>query len=674
MTATRRHVVTAGLYFVGAATAAGQAIAAPQTRGPAGAVTFPQGVASGDPTPDSVVLWTRMEPVDPAVEAVPGVLEVARDESFSDLVVRADITATRASDFTVRVVVGDLEPDQRYVYRFRAGEAVSQPLGRTRTAPDHGSGRPVRFAAASCQNFEQGFYNSWSRLVQDDEAAAPAEQLDFVLHLGDFIYEAVGYGEVRRVPALPSGGGPGPNPYAVTLEDYRHLYKVYLSDPDLIAARARFPFVCTWDDHEFSNDCWQSEATYVPGGEAAQTRRYAANQAWFEFIPAALSGAPDSNGVANPASDFEPARVSDAPFDTAPYGSAQPEPNNAAAIGSLCIYRAFRWGRMVDLIVTDTRSRRSAHAVPDALAVDVSGVARGFLPVSLVTYLDGGVADATPPTIRLRSGDPATLPPPPSRPGTMLGSEQKTWFLSSLEASRANWRIWANSLPLSPMRFDLNAVGAAAEPIVLTIDSWDGYPGEREAVFDHIADNAIGNVVSITGDHHMHFAGLGLRRNYGGEPACVEFAVAGISSQPFQTTLDKVVPADNPLRAIVAFDKPVATAASRADAFNMTMRHGVRATLVAGGAGTEAAGLAARNPDQNPHLRFLDSRANGYAVFVATPDRLEVEYVTLATVASRSSEVERRVRLHTPSWSSGRVLPTVEVGAVTGPALFASGN
>jgi alkaline phosphatase D len=134
------------------------------------------------------------------------------------------------------------------------------------------------------------------------------------------------------------------------------------------------------------------------------------------------------------------------------------------------------------------------------------------------------------------------------------------------------------------------------------------------------------------------------------------------------------VPADSPLRAIVAFDKPVATEASRADAFNMTMRHGVKSTLVAGAAASEAAGLAVRNSDQNPHLRYLDSRANGYAVFVATPDRLEVEYVTLATVARRSPEVERRVRLHAPSWASGRALPAVEVGAVTGPPLFAAGN
>jgi alkaline phosphatase D len=672
VTSTRRHFIAQGLFVVGAGAAPGAVLAA--IPGSTVGVRFPQGVASGDPTPTSVVLWTRIEPEDPTADSVDGLVEVALDDGFDRVVARAAITAGRSSDYTVRVLVQDLEPDQRYFYRFRVGEAVSQPLGRTRTAPGHDSGRAVRFAAASCQNFEQGFYNSWRRLVQDDEAAQPAEQLDFVLHLGDFIYEAVGYGEVRRVPALPSGGGPGPNPYAVTLEDYRHLYKVYLSDSDLIAARARFPFVCTWDDHEFSNDCWQSEATYVPGGQAAQTRRYAANQAWFEFIPAALTGAPDSNGVANPASDFAPARVSDTPFETAPYGSDEPEPNNAAAIGSLCIYRAFRWGRMVDLIVTDTRSRRSAHAVPDDLAIAVSGVARGFLPLSLVSYLDGGMADAPPPSIRLRSGEPAVLPAPPSRPGTMLGREQKAWFLSSLEASRATWRIWANSLPLSPMRFDLDAVGAAAEPMVLTTDSWDGYPAERDAVFDHIADRAIGNVVSITGDHHMHFAGLGLRRNYAGEPACVEFAVAGISSQPFQTTLDKAVPADSPLRAIVAFDRPVATAASRADAFNMTMRHGVRATLVAGAVGDESAGLAVRNPAQNPHLRFLDSRANGYAVFVATPDRLEVEYVTLATVASRSPEVERRVRLHTPSWTSGRALPTVEVGSVSGPPLFAAGN
>jgi alkaline phosphatase D len=673
MTATRRHVVTTGLFLVSAAMAAGQALAGTQTRGPAGAVTFPQGVASGDPTPDSVVLWTRMEPVDPAVDTVPGVLEVARDEAFADLVVRADITASRASDFTVRVVVGDLEPDQRYVYRFRSGESVSQPLGRTRTAPAHDALRDIRFATVSCQNYEQGHYNSWRRMVEDDEAAAPADRLDFVLHLGDFIYEAVGYGEVRRVPPLPSGGGPGANPYAVTLEDYRHLYKVYLSDPDLIAARARFPFICTWDDHEFSNDSWQSQATYQLGGQPAQTRRMAANQAWFEFIPAALTTAPDSNGVPNPARDFTFAPVVDAPFESAAFDASTPEPNNLAAVESLRIHRAFRWGRMVDLVVTDTRSRRSAHAVPDALAVQVSGLARGFLPVSLVAHLDAGPDAGPAPAIRLLNGQPAELPPPAERPASMLGEAQRDWLLAALSASTARWRLWGNSLPLSPMRFDIHTLGVGAEPVVLTIDSWDGYPGERDAIFGHLRRQGITNVVSLTGDHHMHFAALGLQDNYAGAPVCAEFAVGGVSSQPFQTTLDKVVAADNPLRGILVFDRPVDTAAPRADAFNMTMRHGVRAVLAAAAAGSERAGVAARNPAQNPHLRHLDSRANGFARFRASAEALTAEYVTLRTVAERSTEVERRVRLSLPGWTTDAA-PALVVEGVEGAPLFGAAD
>ena len=276
---------TAGCFVANAAAAPfvpalGTARAAP------GAFHFPQGLASGDPQPDAVVLWTRVEALDPEAALPSGdidlYVQVAEDQSFERVVAEQAVRAGAASDHTVRIFVQGLAPDTTYFYRFHAGSDQSPYPGRTRTAPLPGTERKVRFAAISCQNYEQGYYGALRRMVNDDTAASPEEQIDFVLHLGDFIYERTGdvpetMSPVRVIGPLPDGSEPwepdGTHQHwqkggqaAVTLADYRHLYKSYLTDPDLQAARARFPFVHTWDDHEFTNDAWEAHDTYFGEG------------------------------------------------------------------------------------------------------------------------------------------------------------------------------------------------------------------------------------------------------------------------------------------------------------------------------------------------------------------------------------------------------------------------
>ncbi len=256
---------------------------------------FPQGLASGDPQPDAIMLWTRATPDMPAGD-ISVTCQMALDDTFRSLVMERKLTLDAVSDFTARVLVDGLMPDTRYFYRFIANGEVSPHTGRTRTAPAPDSERAIRYAFTSCQNFERGYYGAWARLVADDVNTPEDEQLDFVLHLGDFIYEVIGdvpegVDASRKIPSFPDGSAPwvpdGTKPWwqpgatwAVTLDDYRHLYKAYLSDPDLQAARARFPFICTWDDHEFTNDCWQTHDTYFGDGQPAQKRKLAANQAW----------------------------------------------------------------------------------------------------------------------------------------------------------------------------------------------------------------------------------------------------------------------------------------------------------------------------------------------------------------------------------------------------------
>src|SRR6056297_2202678 len=238
---------------------------------PLSVVHFPQGVASGDPQADSIMLWTRAEPVAPAMSQVQLTLELSRDKTFADIALSRPVSSGLPSDYTIRAHITGLAADTIYFYRFRGAHGSLSRTGRTRTAPAPDTARRINVAFASCQSYEQAHYGAWARMLEDDARAAASERIDFVLHLGDFIYERCwntrrdGSPQARRVPDFPDGIETEENRHAISLSDYRHLYKVYLSDPHLQAARARWPFVCTWDDHEFTNNGFQSYSTY--GGD-----------------------------------------------------------------------------------------------------------------------------------------------------------------------------------------------------------------------------------------------------------------------------------------------------------------------------------------------------------------------------------------------------------------------
>ena len=254
------------------------------------AVSFPQGLASGDPTSDSVVLWTRAVSADHETDDIFLTVQMSKSPDFGTVVAERECVASKESDFTVRVIVHDLEPDTRYYYRFMSGKNQTDILGRTCTAPSKENERQINVAFASCQSYEGGYYHSYRELIERDKKAEEKQKVDFVLHLGDFIYETLGYGSARKLPPFPSGGQrigedvEWAQTFAVTVDDYRHLYRHYLMDPDLKEARARWPFIVTWDDHEFTDDSWQGMATYQTPGTPSQKRKLAANQAWFEYI------------------------------------------------------------------------------------------------------------------------------------------------------------------------------------------------------------------------------------------------------------------------------------------------------------------------------------------------------------------------------------------------------
>ncbi len=277
---------------------------------------FSLGVASGDPLPDGVVLWTRLAP-DPlhgggmASENIEVGWLVASDQSMKNIVASGTEVATPEFAHSVHVEVDGLEPGRTYWYRFKAGDEVS-PIGRTRTAPalDAMPDR-LRFAFASCQHFESGFFNAYYHMADDD--------LDLVIHLGDYIYEGdAASGAVRKHVGLE----------IKSLDDYRNRHAQYKTDSDLQAAHAAFPWLVTWDDHELDNNCAGdiSEQTFVEPGDFL-IRRANAYQAYYEHMPLRKSAVPR---------------------------------------GPLMqLYRGCSWGRLADFDVLDTRQYRSDQPCGD---------------------------------------------------------------------------------------------------------------------------------------------------------------------------------------------------------------------------------------------------------------------------------------------------------------------
>ncbi|MFF8602987.1 alkaline phosphatase D family protein [Streptomyces sp. NPDC015232] len=312
---TRRSVVKAAA--VTAVAAPALAAAASPASAAAGAPAFLHGVASGDPLPDGVLLWTR---VTPTPDALPGSglgpdltvgWELAEDRGFARTVASGSTVASASADHTVKVDVRGLRPATSYWYRFTADGTVS-PAGRTRTAPAADAAGPgVRFGVVSCANWEAGWFSAYRHL-------AARTDLDAVLHLGDYIYEyAAGsypeakYGVRQHQPAHE----------IVSLADYRLRHATYKSDADLQALHAAHPVVAIWDDHEFANDAWSGGAeNHTPGAEGVWADRVAAaKRAYFEWMPVRTS----TEGT---------------------------------------VYRRLRFGRLADLHLLDLRSFRSQQA------------------------------------------------------------------------------------------------------------------------------------------------------------------------------------------------------------------------------------------------------------------------------------------------------------------------
>ncbi|HET6175940.1 MAG TPA: alkaline phosphatase D family protein [Candidatus Sulfotelmatobacter sp.] len=649
---------------------------------------FPEGVASGDPDNTSVLLWTRRPP-NGANSASKLNVEVAEDEKFTRVVATASAPVSAACDWTCRVLVAGLKPSCVYWYRFAGDDGSGSRIGRTLTAPDSDDPRPVRFVFVSCQNANDGAQNAYRRMIFEDEQASEADRIGFVLHLGDFIYEIVWYPEdrpqgmydrrVRDLVRYPHGEKIRDFHIPTALDDYRAVYRAYLSDPDLQDARARWPFVNMWDNHEFSWMGWQSLQRFGGKNLPAQTRKVAANQAFFEYRPARITK------PSGPSLDrFDPPQVVDAPvtrFDD--HGLGQ-EPNNLAAIGSLKGYRALRWGRNIELIVTDQRTYRSEEPTdqPEANPLSTDDFPE-FISEAAMEILDAGKTyqGGRPPS-SIRFGNVEIDNFCKDRPAqTILGAEQKTWFLDRLRNSKATWKIWGNTTATLDMRADLQNLppgtgkpwpetGYAASPMG---DHGSAYV-ERGEIYDFIQENRITGFVTVAGDRHSFWAGLAAKALPPKPfvPVGIAFVTGSISAPGIIEALEHSFPKEHPLRSLYLGQGPNDHAVQ--PTMNLLLRHGVRSCLEYAKSGDIAKARALSNPDLSPHLSFVDMGGHGYSVVHATSDFIETEFVCIPRPIERSTRpdggpLNYRAKSRTKLWKAGEA-PKLQMQILEGDPKF----
>ncbi len=594
----RRQFLQRGAFFtVVAATSGGLAACGGSSssgsgddRPPLGTYAFPQGIASGDPRPDSVVFWTRCAPADGSTGDVTLRLQVASDADFTQLLADTSLQAIADHDHTTRAKVTGLPSGVTVYYRFIAGRDVTA-TGTARTAPAAGTHpASLRFAWFTCQDWSVNHWGALSLMAQEAD-------LDFIVHLGDYIYETVGaaFQAGQAEPAhpaleLPDGTPLGTAVYATTLEDYRYLYRTYRGDARLQALHARWALIATWDDHEFSDDCWQDHQTYTNANVQQTARRRAANQAWVEYLPV----------------DF-----GDVAFDSADQ-----------AYDNLRIYRDFRFGELLHLVMTDERLYRDDHVVDEASIA----LAQGHDPVNGNDSVGARYFVQQPVLQQFEALRTQALGRAPS----ILGATQAQWWKDTFASATATWKVWGNEVMLNHLQADLTLI---AEPpynaqYVVNADAWDGYPTHKAELLGFLRDAGVANVVAITGDLHAFQCGVVRDVPVTGNPVLVDFVCAGISSSSFYSYLSAGA-AGTPLSALLATP----------DTFN-------------------AFALS-----QNPDLAYADHDAQGYAVADVSAEAMVVTYSKMLPLnpdgTVPAAPLAKRTRI---TLAAGSTTPVVEDG------------
>ncbi len=532
---------------------------------------FKYGVASGDPLADRVILWTHAK-IANSVATVRLSWQIATDSGFANVMRTGTVDATEATGFTAKVDATGLVPGQTYFYRFFDGANAVSPVGITRTLPTTGVSS-LKFAVFSCTLYSEGFFNAYDAAAKSDA--------QYALHLGDYIYE---YGadpsEFGNSNAVALNRVTVPANDIVSLSDYRTRYALYRSDAALQALHATMPWITVWDDHEFANNA------YVGGAENHDnlkqgdwtTRKNIAARVYHEWMPIRT-----------------------------------PDPANL-----LKIYRRFEFGNLFSLHMIDTRIEGRDQQYDGFGDVD-GGIGR---------YIAG----MTPNSSGVR----------PDASRRMMSAAQQSWLTSGMSASTATWQFLGNQdimgrmwIPASVLQaqaagatnpagvqtavtnyLTAKATRAAAGAAALSstqaallnpatnprlpynLDSWDGYPSQREAILQTVKAQGKRLVVLSGDSHNGWFTSL---TTLAGEKVGVEFAGASVTSPGFESV-------------------GLGALASSLDGSALVPQLGPTAI---------GAGLGLIDD-----LNYADTSRRGYLMMTVTTDAVKAEYVYVSTVKS----------------------------------------
>ena len=469
-------------------------------------VNFEHGVASGDPLQDRVILWTRLTPSDSSAR-LQVTWEIALDQQFKQIIKTDKVTTAAAQDFTVKVDAIGLKPNQSYFYRFVFGDKIS-PVGQTKTLPTSTS--KVSFAVCSCSNYPAGYFYVYREMAK--------QNVDVVIHLGDYIYEYGADGYATEDAAKLGRTLPANNDKEIIkLDDYRKRYALYRKDKDLQALHHRHPFIVIWDDHELANDAWRegaenhTEETANSKNEGKfSERKLAALQAYFEWMPI------------RPIDDQH-----------------------------IKIYRQFDFGNLVQLTMLDTR----------IIARDQQ--------LDYVDYMTANGLNAAKFQADLTN---------PAR--TLMGYTQRDWLLGKLQQSNATWNVLGQQILMAKMLIPAELLLSLAEITsgnptadtlnkmntqitelvtlkmrlkqgdpsltsqekarILTVapynlDAWDGYFVEREILYGTLAQ-LNKKVVVLAGDTHNAWSSNLYSKD--GAFVGVELATSSVSSPGLEKYLN----------------------------------------------------------------------------------------------------------------------------------------
>ncbi len=392
---------------------------------------FYHGVESGDPTPDNVIIWTRVTPDTGMAGDMDVFWQVATDVNFINVINFGTCIATDSNHYCVKADVCGLQPSTYYYYMFNA-IGRNSVIGRTKTAPAFSTDNDsARFAVVSCASWEHGFFNAY-------ESISNRNDVDAVLHLGDYIYEYAAGDFTGNV----AGRDYDPPTEAITEVGYELRYSQYKLDDQLRRIHQLFPFITIWDDHETANDSWRGGAqNHTPATEGDfNWRKGNSTSTYFKWMPLRK---PDLN-------------------DT------------------IRIFRRLRYGKLLDLIMLDTR---------------------------------------------LYDRDEQNLSATNDPTRHMMGPAERAWFFQQLDDTTTRWKIIGNQVMFAPLEVFGQPVNA---------DQWDGYNYERGLIEDHIMNNNVKDVVILTGDIHTSWCndvpGANYNSNTGAGAVCVEFVGSSVTS------------------------------------------------------------------------------------------------------------------------------------------------